>query len=416
MSMSEWPVGTVRDIAVPRGLIGGPFGSLLGGKDYVASGVPVIRGVNLATSGFFDSSEFVYVTRAKAASELARNLAVPGDVVFTQRGTLGQVGLVPPGPYDTYVVSQSQMRLRVDRARADPRYIYYQFRSAAMQAAIRGSAITTGVPHINLGILAALPIVLPPLAQQRAVADLLTAVDEKIAGNERLAGTAIDLAEAEFQRIVGAARCRLGDLLDLVYGKALPAAQRRPGPVPVYGSGGPAGSHDTPLVPGPGVVVGRKGTAGSVYWSAGDFFPIDTTFYVRPAGVPLEYAYFLLKSLRLAEMNSDSAVPGLNRDRALAVPVHRPDDEAATAFAQRARPLFALRERMDRENDALRALRDDLLPRLVSGDLRLSGVQVPDDPDDDRAGQNGAHGAQDPRQNDPASVGGDPRRRGGGAR
>ncbi|GIM93453.1 restriction endonuclease subunit S [Paractinoplanes toevensis] len=366
--MADWPTGMVRDIAVPKGLIGGPFGSMLGGKDYVPGGVPVIRGVNLASDGFFDVSEFVYVTPAKAAGELARNLARPGDVIFTQRGTLGQVGIVPPAPHDTYVVSQSQMRLRVDPARADPRYVYYQFRSPAMRSLVRGSAITAGVPHINLGILAALPIVIPPLAVQREVADLLTSLDEKIAGNERLAATALALAEAEFAAAM-AGRSRsgvLGDVLDLVYGKALPAGLRNPGPIPVYGSGGRSGSHDTALVPGPGIVVGRKGTVGAVHWSSTDFFPIDTTYYVRPRTISLQYAYLLLRGLGLEGMNSDSAVPGLNRARALAVPIRIPERPEL----ERAVPLFALRDRLERENEALRALRDDLLPRLVSEGLR----------------------------------------------
>jgi type I restriction enzyme, S subunit len=106
--MYEWPVGTVRDVAAAQGLVGGPFGSLLGAKDYVAAGVPVIRGVNLAGDGFFDASEFVHVSPAKATGELARNLARPGDVVFTQRGTLGQVGVVPAGPHDTSTTSSGR--------------------------------------------------------------------------------------------------------------------------------------------------------------------------------------------------------------------------------------------------------------------------------------------------------------------
>lgn len=363
--MYEWPVGTVRDVAAAQGLVGGPFGSLLGAKDYVAAGVPVIRGVNLAGDGFFDASEFVYVSPAKATGELARNLARPGDVVFTQRGTLGQVGVVPAGPYDTYVVSQSQMRLRVDPAKADPRYIYYQFRSPRMRAAIRASAITTGVPHINLGILGGLPIVIPPPARQRAVADLLGSLDDKIAGNDRLAATAMRLAEAEFARVPRGAPARLGDLVDLAYGKALPAARRRAGPITVHGSGGPAGRHDEALVKGPGVIVGRKGTVGSVHWSDDDFYPIDTTFYVRARGVSMEYAYFLLRTLGLDAMNAHSAVPGLNRARTLDLPVRVP--AAGHDFAARARPLFALRARMARENESLRALRDELLPVLVEG-------------------------------------------------
>jgi len=370
--MADWPKGTLRDVAAPKGLVGGPFGSSLGAKDYVGEGVPVIRGGNLSTPSAFDASAFVYVTAEKAAS-LVHNQARPGDVVFTQRGTLGQVGIVPAG-HDRYVISQSQMRLRVDPAKADPRFVYYQFRSPAMVDAIRNSAITTGVPHINLGILASLPIVIPPLAAQRAIAEVLSALDDKIAGNERAARTAGDLAAAEFDR-VGAENertCALGDVLDLVYGKALPAARRRPGDVPVHGSGGVSGTHDQPLVEGPGVIVGRKGTVGSVHWSPTGFYPIDTTYFVRLKDPKLSfpYAYFLLSTLKLNTMNQDSAVPGLNRAHALAIPVRLPPAGAIAGFTERVRPLFALRDQLAEENDALSALRDYLLPRLLSGALR----------------------------------------------
>jgi type I restriction enzyme S subunit len=230
------------------------------------------------------------------------------------------------------------------------------------------------VPHINLGILASLPIVIPPLAAQTAIADVLSALDDKIAGNERAARIAGDLAAAEFDQVsAGNERtCALGDVLDLVYGKALPAVRRRPGDVPVYGSGGVSGSHDQPLVEGPGVIVGRKGTVGSVHWSPIGFYPIDTTYYVRlkDRNLGFPYAYLLLSSLKLSRMNQDSAVPGLNRGHALAVRVRLPPAQAIAGFTERVRSLFALRDHLAEENDALSALRDYLLPRLLSGALR----------------------------------------------
>lgn len=76
----------------------------------------------------------------------------------------------------------------------------------------------------------------------------------------------------------------LGDLIELAYGKALKADNRRDGAIPVYGSNGQVGWHDEKLVSGPGIVVGRKGNPGIVIWVDSDFFPIDTTFYVLPKG------------------------------------------------------------------------------------------------------------------------------------
>jgi type I restriction enzyme, S subunit len=120
--------------------------------------------------------------------------------------------------------------------------------------------------------------------------------------------------------------CQLGDVLELRYGKSLPDRDRKFGDIPVYGSGGIGGWHDVSLVSGPGVIVGRKGSVGSVFYESRNFFPIDTTYYVVPKDgqADLRYAYYLLCSLPLASMNSDVAVPGLNRDRALGLEIRVP--------------------------------------------------------------------------------------------
>jgi type I restriction enzyme S subunit len=117
----------------------------------------------------------------------------------------------------------------------------------------------------------------------------------------------------------------LSEFVDFAYGKGLPARDRKEGEFPVYGSAGVVDSHETPLIKGPGVIVGRKGTVGAVHWSDKDFFPIDTTFYVIPKGdIQLRYVYYLLKTLPLQQMNTDAAVPGLNRNNALRLKVSIP--------------------------------------------------------------------------------------------
>ena len=117
----------------------------------------------------------------------------------------------------------------------------------------------------------------------------------------------------------------LSEFIDFAYGKSLPARQRKKGRFPVYGSAGVVDFHETPLIKGPGVIIGRKGTIGAVHWSQEDFFPIDTTFYVVLKGrIRLQYAYYLLKTLPLQKMNTDAAVPGLNRNNALRLMVSIP--------------------------------------------------------------------------------------------
>ena len=111
----------------------------------------------------------------------------------------------------------------------------------------------------------------------------------------------------------------LGNLLELTYGKALKADNRKQdGETPVYGSNGQVGWHNMSLVRGPGIVVGRKGNPGTVTWAHSNFFPIDTTFYVVPKNDKniLYFLYFALKSQNLSSLAADSAVPGLNRNLA----------------------------------------------------------------------------------------------------
>ena len=189
----------VSDIAAPtkNALVGGPFGSDLVSRDYVPSGIPVIRGTNLGHGRWVDG-EFAYVTPQKADA-LASNCAKPGDVVFTQRGTLGQVALLPKNGANRYLISQSQMKLTVDAAKADALFIYYVFTSAEQQEYIRQNAIQTGVPHTNLGILRNTPLTLPPLPEQKAIAAVLGALDDKIELNRRMNATLEAMARALFQ-------------------------------------------------------------------------------------------------------------------------------------------------------------------------------------------------------------------------
>ncbi|HAT1544794.1 restriction endonuclease subunit S [Aeromonas hydrophila] len=158
-------------------IVGGPFGSNLVSKDYVPNGVPVIRGQNMGNK--WVGGEFVFVTEEKALS-LAPNKARPGDLIFTQRGTLGQVAIVPDTPYLEYIISQSQMKLSVDPQKADVEYLYYLFLGPEQQEYIRNNAIQTGVPHTNLGILKKTPITLPTLVEQQKIAGVLGSLDERI--------------------------------------------------------------------------------------------------------------------------------------------------------------------------------------------------------------------------------------------
>ena len=194
----EWRETTVDDIAASsrNALVGGPFGSNLVSRDYVSEGVPVIRGQNMGTR--WVTGDFVFVTPKKAES-LEANLARPGDIVLTQRGTLGQVSVVPSTSFGRYLVSQSQMKVTVNRQIADPLFFYYVLSSSEQQDYVRRNAIQTGVPHTNLGILRSTPVPVPPLKEQRTVAHILGTLDDKIELSRRMNQTLEEMARALFK-------------------------------------------------------------------------------------------------------------------------------------------------------------------------------------------------------------------------
>jgi type I restriction enzyme S subunit len=155
-----------------------------------------------------------------------------------------------------------------------------------------------------------------------------------------------------------ASECTVGQFCPFSYGKSLPGrARSNAGRIPVYGSNGIIGRHDTPLTHGPTVVVGRKGTVGAVHLSLEPCWPIDTTFFTEFSDArEARFAYYLLHTLGLEHMNSHSAVPGLNRDalhtRTLRLP--RAEHRAAIAHV-----LGTLDDKIDlnrRTNETLEAM------------------------------------------------------------
>ena len=108
---------------------------------------------------------------------------------------------------------------------------------------------------------------------------------------------------------------KLGECIELKYGKSLPQKNRKKGKFPVYGSNGIIDHHNEYFVKSPGVIIGRKGSVGEISFSFENFYPIDTTYYVvlKKGGV-INFWYYFLQLCHLTKMNSHAAVPGLNRE------------------------------------------------------------------------------------------------------
>ncbi len=333
----------------------------------------------------------------EALNRIRKGVGLPGDVLFSHKGTVGKVALVPPDAPAFVCSPQTTFWRTLDPGALDGRFLHAYMRSPdfTRQWYVRKGE-TDMADYVSLTAQRSLLVPVPDIDVQRRLAAVVSAYDELIENTLRRIAILEEMAQAiyrewfvsfrypghERDELVGSPLgpipvgwevARLGDRLELAYGKALRRQDRRGGDVAVYGSSGVVGWHDRALVEGPGIVVGRKGNVGAVHWSDGDFYPIDTTFFVRTE-LPLEY---VLRNLRDQNfINSDAAVPGLNRQQAYRNPLLVPGADVLERYDTVVEPLTALRRNLEQQNVNLRATRDLLLPKLVSGDVDVSDLEI----------------------------------------
>lgn len=415
-----WQLETLGTIAKKDyGLVDGPFGSSLPASEYTTSGIPVIRGSNLTLGeDRFKDDDFVFVSRQTADKHL-RSICVANDIIFTKKGTLGQTGFVPEAhKYKEFLLSSNQMKLSVDMSCAYPLFVYYYVSSPSSREKIVRDAEATGVPKTNLAYLRTFPILLPPPTEQRAIAAILGSLDDKIELNRKTNATLEELARTlfhswfvEFAPVrakaaghaphgMDAATAALfpdsfedsplgpvprgwrvstiGDVCDFAYGRALKESERQSGSIPVFGSNGQIGWHNQALAASPSVVIGRKGNPGTVTWVSRDFFAIDTTFYVvlKKELTSMYYIFYALASANLSSLSADSAVPGLNRNIAYSKELLLPPSNILERFDRQVAVLLVKASSNQEQSRITTDIRDTLLPKLLSGALRVKDIEA----------------------------------------
>ncbi len=285
----------------------------------------------------------------------------------------------------------------------DTAFLYYFIASQDFIDYSTNISSGTRMPRASWKVLSESEWYFPPLSTQRKIASILTAYDELIENNLRRIKILEEMAQALYRewfvhyRFPGHEKVRLvdsplgkipegwrveklGNIIELNYGKGLPKEKRREGCVPVYGSSGIVGYHDRSIVDGPGIIVGRKGNVGSVFWSDTDFYPIDTVYYVS-SELPLRYLFYDLQTRNF--INNDAAVPGLNRKQAYSLETILPTPELMDKFCNITEAFGKQASILRNKNEILRRTRDLLLPKLISGEIDVSelDIKVPEELD-----------------------------------
>jgi type I restriction enzyme, S subunit len=340
----------------------------------------------------------------------------PHDVVLSRRCNPGETAFVPPDV--EFALGQNLVLLRADGSEVYPPFLRWlvrgpewwdQIKTFLNVGAVFESLRCAEIPKFTLTI--------PPLDEQKIIADFLGSLDAKLetlqrqnALMEELARTIFKSWFVDFDPVRAKAEgrepdgldaytaalfpnefeessCgsipdgwnmgRLDDLLVLQRGFDLPSVERIPGPFPIIAASGPSGTHSEYRVKGPGVVTGRSGVLGNVYWVDDDFWPLNTSLWVKEykRATPA-YALQYLRTLDLSSFNAGSAVPTLNRNHIHGLPTVVPPAIIVQAFDELATPLFESIRMNQKQAATLTDLRDTLLPRLISGKLRVPEAEA----------------------------------------
>ena len=385
----------------------GPFGSNIKVSCFVDSGVPVLNGSNL--EGFSLSEKtFRYVTREKADS-LNKANAHRGDIVITHRGTLGQIVFIPQdSKYDRYVISQSQFRVRCND-KVLPEYLVYYFHTPIGQHKLLSNASQVGVPALARpsSTFQQIEVVLPELSIQKCVVEIISTIQKKIANNQELNDNLEQQAQSYFQELFvdnADPEWTTGTISDLgaVVGGSTPSKAKPE----YYTESGIAwitpkdlsinkskfvshGENDitelglknssAAIMPEGTVLFSSRAPIGYIAIAAGEVTTNQGFKSVVPKpeiGTPFVY-FFLKNTLPVIEgMASGSTFKEVSGSTMKNVPAVIPDAETLAKFSDFCAPIFAQQRILEEQNQSLATLRDNLLPKLMSGEIDVSAVQL----------------------------------------
>ena len=411
----SWPKLKLESLAVkePYSFVGGPFGSKLTTRDYVESGIPVIRGSNMNNGRYIDMADFVFVTESKVREDLSSNLAKPGDLIFTQRGTLGQVAIIPSdGISDRYVVSQSQMKLTVDKAKANGLFLYYFFSSREATERILSYVSSSGVPHINLTVMRNFEVPVPPIETQRGIARTLSAYDDLIENNRRRIQLLEQAARLlykewfvhlrfpghEYARIIdgvpdGWEKKTAFEVMDVLSGGTPKTTNPSfwEGDIPFFTPKDVtdfAYSHDTEksiteaglkncnsnLYPKDTVFITARGTVGKINLAQRPM-AMNQSCYALVAHSPLtqQYLYFALVDgvEQFRSRAVGSVFDAIVRDTFKQISFVVPEEKLISVFMEQVSAMLTQIDNLSEQVRSLRKARDFLLPKLMSGEVSV---------------------------------------------
>jgi type I restriction enzyme S subunit len=384
--MNEWKKCKLSEVSSKFAM--GPFGSNIKAENFTNEGVPVIRGTNLNFDRFV-GGDFVYLTEQKA-DELKSSNCYPGDLVFTHRGTIGQVGLIPNNMYSRYVISQSGMKVSVNPNMVDNRFLFYFFKSEIGQHELLQHESQVGVPSISnpLTSLKSVSLLLPPLPEQRAIASVLSSLDDKIDLLHRQNKTLESMAETLFRQWFvdenEISTIKLGDIIEIYDSKRIPLSSTERETMkdghlyPYYGAATIMDHINDFIFDGEYLLLGEDGTVQTdaglpiLQLAVGKFW-VNNHTHVLKAKEPFTnfLLYSILKKTSVSHIVTGAVQPKINQENLKNLEIDVPNNVDIKKTANDTNNFWDKIKLNNTQIRTLESLRDTLLPKLMSGEVRV---------------------------------------------
>ncbi|MGX8851131.1 restriction endonuclease subunit S [Amedibacillus sp. YH-ame10] len=285
---------------------------------------------------------------------------------------------------NNYIASTKLMVLRANKDLVNPKFLFAILKSNHVISNLQHLAETRSgtFPQITFDSeLSQIPVKLPDKKIQNKIVSILSSIESKISNNIAINNNLEEQVQAVYteffinnrksQWTVG----QLSDLITIKYGKD--HKKLDDGVYPVYGSGGIMRYVEKPLYIGESVLIPRKGTLNNVMYVNEAFWSVDTMFYTEMLLPNIaKFIFHFVKSLALASLNAGSAVPSMTTNILNAMQLYIPDTETLQRFEKVVQPMYiAMRENI-KQSENLAIIRDTLLPKLMSGELDVSDIDL----------------------------------------
>jgi type I restriction enzyme S subunit len=363
--------------------------------DYQSGGIPFYRGREISEKykGNLDVSTELFISESKYL-EIKEKFGVPepGDLLLTSVGTLGNPYVVKEG--EIFYFKDGNLTWFRNFNGLNSKFLFYWLVSPQGKAELKKCTIGSSQSAFTIVLLKDIQIELPPPSTQRRIADILYAYDDLIENNTRRIRILENMAQAIYRECFGKVNpeslpdgweiCKLGDLIDFAKGKK-PKTTTPTGKTPLLlieslRSGATEFTDEQAMVVAEAndiIMVMDGASSGSIYTGSygavgstlGRYRPIDRQRFSH-----YHFYFFILENFKqISDNNIGSAIPHANKDFINQLNLVLPPQKTENQFHEQMIPIFDLMKVLKHKNANLRKTRDLLLPRLVSGEIDISG-------------------------------------------